>query len=94
METGGRIDVICKMTPDGCALHVRDNGRGIPAQALAHLEEAFFRVDKARSREQGGAGLGLALCHEIVRVHNGSLRFLSEEGKGTCVIAQLRGGRG
>ena len=89
----GSIDVQCKMMPDGCSLIVQDSGHGIPADAIAHLEEAFYRVDKARSRRQGGAGLGLALCHEIAMLHGGSLHFDSVPGHGTRVIALLRGGR-
>ena len=57
------------------------------------MTEAFYRVDKARSREQGGVGLGLALCQEIVRLHHGTMRFENREGQGTCVTVELKGGR-
>ena len=72
-----------------------DTGRGIPPEALAHLTEAFYRVDKARSRAQGGFGLGLALCREIAALHNGSIRFDNRTDglRGTCVTVELRGGR-
>ena len=72
---------------------IYDNGRGIPPQALEHLTEAFYRVDKSRSRAQGGVGLGLALCREIVALHNGTMEFTSTLGKGTCVTVELKGGR-
>lgn len=88
----GSIRVRCEMLVDGCRLSVSDDGRGIPPDALEHLDEAFFRVDKSRARAQGGAGLGLSLCREIVDVHGGSLRFESKVGEGTTVIAELRGG--
>lgn len=89
---GGSIRVRCEMLPDGCRISVCDDGRGIPPEALGHLEEAFYRVDKSRARAQGGVGLGLSLCREIVDVHRGTLRFESAEGAGTTVIAELRGG--
>lgn len=88
----GYIHVKSVMLSDGCRISVQDSGRGIPAEALGHLTEAFYRVDKSRSRAQGGAGLGLALCQEIVALHNGTLRFESRPGRGTTVIVELRGG--
>jgi signal transduction histidine kinase len=93
MERGGTITVTGNMTEHGCRICVRDTGRGVPAQELAHLTEAFYRVDKSRSRAQGGAGLGLALCQKIVQVHGGTMSFESEVGRGTCVSVELQGGR-
>lgn len=94
LEHGGTIWVQSELTPEGCILSVRDNGRGIPPQALEHLTEAFYRVDKSRSRLQGGAGLGLTLCAKIAALHHGSLRFDSVPGQGTTVTVILKGGRG
>ena len=84
------------MLSDGCRIQVLDDGRGIPEASLAHLTEAFYRVDKARSRKQGGFGLGLALCQEIAAAHQGSIRFenRTDAPKGACVTVELRGGRG
>ena len=65
----------------------------IPPEALAHLTEAFYRVDKSRSRAQGGAGLGLSLCNEIVQLHGGTMQFESRVGNGTVVTVELKGGR-
>lgn len=93
MPHGGRMSLSGELTQEGCILTVSDTGCGIPAEALAHLTEAFYRVDKARSRAQGGAGLGLTLCARIVELHNGSLHFESVPGQGTRVIAELKGGR-
>ena len=90
---GGHIRYRCDMLDDGCRIQVADNGRGIPANALDHLTEAFYRVDKARSREQGGFGLGLALCQEIALLHNGSIVFANQPAGGACVTVELRGGR-
>lgn len=93
MEQGGTITVEQEMLEDGCRILIQDEGRGIPPEALPHLTEAFYRVDKARSREQGGTGLGLALCQEIVELHHGTIRFSNREDRGACVTVELRGGR-
>ena len=90
---GGHIWMAVRMTDEGCVLCVEDDGPGIPEEAREHLTEAFYRVDKSRSRKQGGAGLGLTLCAEIVKLHGGTLVFKRRRGGGTRVIAELRGGR-
>ena len=92
MENGGTISVKSVMTDDGCRITVSDNGTGIPDESLSHLTEAFYRVDKSRSRAQGGAGIGLALCREIAALHNGSIGFESELGVGTTVTVEFKGG--
>ena len=79
--------------PEGYRLTVTDHGRGIPAEELEKVTEAFYMVDKSRSRAEGGAGLGLALCKEIAAVHGGVLRFTSQEGVGTTVEVTLKGAR-
>lgn len=89
---GGAIHVQAELLPGGCRISVRDSGRGIPPAALEHLTEDFYRVDKARARAQGGAGLGLSLCREIAALHSGELRFDSAPGLGTTVTVILRGG--
>ena len=81
------------MRPYGCCIFVRDNGRGIPEESLGHLTEAFYRVDKSRSRQAGGTGLGLSLCREIAEAHGGYIRFKSKMDRGTVVMAVLKGGR-
>ena len=72
---------------------IQDTGCGIPKDKLVHITEAFYRIDKARSRSFGGAGLGLSLCDRIAKIHNGSLSIESEVGVGTVVKVQIRGGR-
>lgn len=91
MEGEGIIAVKATAIPGGCQFQVADNGRGMESAELTKITEAFYRVDKARSRSQGGAGLGLALCKQIVELHNGSIRFASEPGKGTRVTVLLYG---
>lgn len=71
------------MDPDGFC--VSDKGVGIAAGDLARVTEAFYMADKSRSRRQGGAGLGLALCSEIAKLHGAKLEIVSEPGRGTVV---------
>ncbi|MCI8464622.1 MAG: HAMP domain-containing histidine kinase [Lachnospiraceae bacterium] len=77
----------------GYQISVSDDGRGIPSESLSHIQEAFYMVDKSRSRKQNGAGLGLALCKKIATLHKTSLRFYSREGKGTTVTIWIPGRR-
>lgn len=70
-------------------LQVADEGRGIPAEELHRVTEAFYMVDKSRSRKNGGAGLGLALCKKITKLHGGILEIESSEGKGTTVTVSF-----
>lgn len=88
----GHIHLSLSLTTTGCMLQVADDGRGIPPESLDCLTDAFYRVDKARSRAQGGAGLGLALCERIARLHHGTIAFSSEVGNGTTVTVTLNGG--
>lgn len=91
MDNGGVIAVKATAIPGGCQFTVVDTGRGMEEQELTRITEAFYRVDKSRSRQQGGAGLGLALCKQIVELHNGSIRFDSKPGTGTQVVVTLYG---
>lgn len=70
-------------------ISVRDNGRGIPENELNRITEAFYMVDKSRSRKEHGAGLGLALCDKIARLHGTELTFASTVGLGTEVSFEL-----
>lgn len=94
MEQSGIIVVQGQAIAGGCQFSVIDNGRGMEKEELSKITDAFYRVDKARSRKQGGAGLGLALCKEIVSLHRGSMRFASAPGTGTKVIVTLYGKAG
>ena len=79
---GGKITLSCR---DGKAV-IEDNGKGMTEEQLLHITEPFYRTDKSRSRAEGGAGLGLALCKQIADSHNASINFESALGKGTKVI--------
>jgi two-component system phosphate regulon sensor histidine kinase PhoR len=63
---------------------VEDNGIGIAAQHIPRLTERFYRVDRARSREQGGTGLGLAIVKHVLNRHQAYLSVKSQPGKGSC----------
>lgn len=91
MEGDGIIAVKASLVSGGCQFLVADNGRGMEEKELARITEAFYRVDKSRSRQQGGAGLGLALCKQIVELHSGTIRFDSKPGAGTQVTVTLYG---
>ena len=84
-EAGGRITVKAYKESGRKILEVADNGRGIPQEELGKITEAFYMVDKSRSRQEGGAGLGLALCVKIAEVHGGRLDITSQLGTGTKV---------
>ena len=68
-------------------LTVEDSGIGIPEEALEHIYERFYRVDKSHSREIGGTGLGLSITRGTILMHRGSVKVTSEENVGTqCVV--------
>lgn len=80
-----RIEVSGKVTGEGYTFSVRDYGIGIPEEDLKKVTEAFYMVDKSRSRKAHGAGIGLALCDRIVKLHDSSLDIQSRLGEGTTV---------
>jgi signal transduction histidine kinase len=81
---GGRITVSVRMEPSGATVTVRDTGIGIPDSALPHVFERFYRVDEARNREAGGAGLGLAIAQWIAERHHARLEAESVVGQGSA----------
>ena len=86
----GTVHLTCAEAGGQWRLAVRDNGCGIPAGALPHLTEPFYRVDKARARANGGSGVGLALCAEIAAAFGTKLEFESTPGEGTTVAICLQ----
>ena len=86
----GSVVVGGKKLDDGrLEVFVRDDGPGIPAESLDRVFERFYRVDKARSRDQGGTGLGLAIVKHLVQAHGGEVRAASEPGKGATFYFTL-----
>ena len=86
---GQEIGVTLEERAGSAVLAVRDYGTGIPKAELERVTEAFYMVDKARSRSEGGSGVGLALCKAIVEAHHGSLQIESREGRGSRVSVAL-----
>ena len=82
-RTGGRVTVTARQKEKHVYLSVEDTGNGIPEELKDRVFEPFFRVDKSRSRELGGVGLGLALVREIVIVHDGNIAVKSNPSGGT-----------
>ena len=80
---GGTLTVSLYQQEDNAILTVSDSGVGIPEEAISHVFERFYRVDKARSRASGGSGLGLAIVRTIVERNRGEIQVSSSEGEGT-----------
>lgn len=81
---GGKLIVTLSRDEENAYLEVRDTGMGIPEDAISHLFERFFRVDKARSRQSGGSGLGLAIVRAIVQRNRGDIQVTSALDQGSC----------
>lgn len=88
-EQGSMIRVTGSPVSGGYLLVVEDQGRGMTQEELSRITEAFYMADKSRSRKEGGAGLGLALCQKILDLHQGSWQFESEPGHGTRITVGL-----
>jgi signal transduction histidine kinase len=85
----GHISLTLESRGGHADLRVIDDGEGIPASALPHVFERFYRADRSRSRQSGGAGLGLSICKALVDRANGSSEVKSTIGAGTEVIVKL-----
>lgn len=84
-EPGSTVEILGTRQEKGYFFAVRDYGVGIPAEELRKITEAFYMVDKSRSRSKNGAGLGLALCAEILKLHGSELVIESTLGEGSCI---------
>lgn len=85
----GHVRVSLDTHGSEAVLTISDTGLGIPIESQPHIFERFYRVDKARSREEGGSGLGLAICKTVVEAHGGTITFRSEPGQGTAFEVRL-----
>ena len=85
----GSISVSASTNGNTAVVSISDTGIGISAEHLPHIFERFYRVDKARSRAEGGAGLGLAIAKQIAEAHGGKIDVESEIGKGTTFHISL-----
>jgi heavy metal sensor kinase len=85
----GSINLNVRAREGKAVMEVADTGIGIPSSALPHVFERFFRVDKARSRDVGGAGLGLAIVKSICTAHGGRVEVESAEGRGSLFTVEM-----
>ena len=85
VEAKGVISIILISCNKDIVMSVIDNGCGIPKEDVSRVTEPFYMADKSRSRNNGGVGLGLAICNQIMELHNGRIEIESEVGKGTRV---------
>lgn len=84
-DENGIIKIIGRNKNNFYQLKIEDNGCGIPDDEISKVTEAFYMVDKSRSRKEGGAGIGMALCEKIILLHGAVWEIKSEVGKGTTV---------
>ncbi len=87
--SGGEVTLSLDKDTDWVRISVHDNGIGIAPENVPHLFDRFYRVDKARARDAGGAGLGLAICKSVVDGHNGKITVDSQAGKGSTFTIWL-----
>ncbi len=85
VKDGGKVSLIGTDMKDGYEIIVKDNGRGIPEKEISRITEAFYMVDKSRSRKEGGAGIGMTLCQKIINLHNATMQIHSKLGEGTVI---------
>ena len=88
-KKGGDIELGAGIVDGAKTIYVKDNGIGMTSEQLSRITEPFYRTDKARSRAEGGTGLGLALCKTIADSHGAELYFESEPGKGTTAYLRF-----
>lgn len=86
---GGTIDVSWSGSNHHAEVAVSDSGPGIAAEHLPHIFDRFYRVDKARSRAEGGVGLGLSICRWVAEAHGGSIQAASSPGRGSTFTVRL-----
>ena len=86
---GGSVRVTVSQESEKLLIRVSDTGRGIPEEFQRSIFQPFFRVDKSRRREYGGAGLGLSLVWEIAELHGGSVRVTKSSDRGTTISVEL-----
>ena len=86
---GGVVSIASEVKDEEALLSFSDSGIGISEEHLPHIFERFYRVDKARSRSEGGSGLGLTICQQITELHQGRIGVRSVEGKGTTFTVTI-----
>ena len=85
----GKVKVTLDADHQAFSVEITDNGIGMPKEALEHIYERFYRVDKSHSREIGGTGLGLAIAKNAILLHRGTIKVESTEGEGTTFTVRI-----
>jgi two-component system, OmpR family, sensor kinase len=88
-DPGGSVRIRNERNENNVSISIEDSGIGIPAESLDKIFDRFYRVDEARSRAQGGSGLGLSIAKWIAEAHHGSVSVQSTPGKGSCFTVHL-----
>ena len=86
---GGTLTIRLSRDGDNALIQISDTGMGVPEDAIPHLFERFYRVDKARARKSGGSGLGLSIVRNMLERNNGTIEVESVLGKGTVFTVNL-----
>ncbi|MEK4009705.1 sensor histidine kinase [Peribacillus sp. FSL M8-0224] len=89
-EPHAKTSISVKSDKGMVLLIIKDEGRGIPKGDLPYIFDRFYRVDKSRSRDTGGSGLGLSIVKELLEAHEGTIEIKSEQGKGTAFFISLK----
>lgn len=84
-ENGQTITLGSEIKAGNKCIYIKDQGKGMSREELERIKEPFYKVDKSRNKKDGGIGLGLSICDQIVKLHDGILNISSEKGKGTVV---------
>ncbi len=90
---GGRIDISVRKDSEFIVTEIADTGIGIPERDMEKVFDRFYRVDKSRSKQSGGIGLGLSISSDIIRLHEGRIGIRSKTGEGTVVSVYLKGAK-
>lgn len=85
----GTIWIDAEKSEKGILITLRDDGAGIPPEHLPYIFDAFYRVDKSRSREMGGSGLGLSIVKAMIEACNGTISVRSDGRNGTCFFIKI-----
>ena len=88
-KQGGSVTVSYRQEENMAVIHVTDTGQGIPEKCQSNIFQPFYRIDKSRSREYGGVGLGLAFAWESVRLHGGSISVMQSTPEGSTIEVEL-----
>lgn len=86
---GKKLRISVKEEDDNACVEIEDFGKGIPKSDISHVAEKFYRADSARNSQKGGMGLGLFIVQEIIKLHNGTFRIISDIGQGCKMCIKL-----